>query len=166
MTDLVKRICAIAARTYQAGRRFEPLLLLDGPNGSAVLRHDPGGLSDDAPTRDKACLMALALRADRCVVAVESSLAFSGGVVLPVVVALTKGREGCHVFLFAPRRIDGRVRLCPVTTQMAGSIPAEVLDRLVHDVLPKSTQSAEVDQAWICLEEMGVTMARDTRQLH
>jgi hypothetical protein len=166
MIDLVKRICAIAARTYQTGHRFGPLLLLDGPNGSAVLRHDPAGLSGDAPTRDRARLMALALRADRCVVAVESTLGFSGSVVLPVLVVLTKGREGCHVFLFAPRRIAGQVRLSPVTTQMAGSVPAEVLDRLVHDVLPKSTQSAEVDQAWVCLEEMGVTMARDTRQLH
>lgn len=167
MSDLISRVCAIVEGNYMAEGGFAPLLMLDGPNGSAVLRLDR---TDHTLPPEKARLMALALRADSCVLAVDSRLCFLGGVTLHVVVLLRKGREGCSegcsIALFAPRRRAGHVELRRVTTPMTGSLPAEVLDRFVHDVLPKSAQKGDVDRAWVCLEEMGVTIARTGRQLN
>ncbi len=163
MTDLVARVCRIAASNFQAARAFAPLLVLDGPNGSAVLRYD---LTDRDALQDKARLMALALQAQTCVVAAEAALRFSGGVALRVVLLLIEGRDGCRLDLFAPRRIAGQVELTEVATRLAGHVPVDVLDRLVHDVLPRSAKAGDVDRAWGRLEKMGVTIMRDARRLH
>jgi len=163
MTDLINRVRAIVEGNYRTEGGFAPLLMLDGPNGSAVLRLDR---TDHTLPPEKARLMALALRAESCVLAVDSTLCFSGGVTLQVVVLLSSGREGCGMAIFAPRRLSGRDELGRVRTPMTGSLPAEVLDRFAHDLLPKSTQTGDVDQAWVSLEEMGVTIARTGRQLH
>ena len=163
MTDLIKRVCAIVEGNYRAEGGFAPLLVLDGPNGYATLRVDR---TDRALPTEKARLMALALRADSCVLAVESMLCFSGGVALHVVVLLSKGREGCGIALFAPRRVAGHVELGRVRTPITGSLPVQVLDRFVHDVLPKSAETGDIDRAWVCLEEMGVTITHTGRQLH
>lgn len=163
MTDLVTRACAIATRSHMAGGGFGPLLVLDGPNGSAVLRGQP---TDHALWRDKARLMAVALRADSCVLVVETTLCFPGAVALQVVMLLGKDRDGSRLSLFAPRRIAGHVELRRVHSRLAAPVPADGLDMLIHDILPKSAQAGEVDRAWVCLEEMGVTIARSTRQLH
>ena len=71
MTDLVERVCAIATRSYLAGHGFGRLLVLDGPNGSAVLRYDP---TDPDLTTEKARLMAIALQAVACVVVTKTVL--------------------------------------------------------------------------------------------
>ena len=163
MTDLVEHVCAIATRSYVAGHGFGRLLVLDGPNGSAVLRYDP---TDPDPTTEKARLMAIALQAVACIVVTETVLRFSGGVWLNVVLVLTEDRDGVCTAVFAPRRSAGHVELCPVTTPLAGPVPAVVLDRLVHDVLPKSAEDGDVHRAWVRLERMGVTIRRDTRRLH
>jgi hypothetical protein len=163
MTDLINRVRAIVERSYSAEGGFAPLLVLDGPNGSAVLRLDR---TDHALPPEKARLMALALRADSCILAVDSTLCFSGGVTRHVIALLSKGREGCGITLFAPRRRGGHVELGHVRTPMTGSLPDDVLDRFVHDIFPKSTQGGTVDQAWGSLEKMGVTIARIGRQLH
>ena len=163
MTDLVARVCRIAANNLRAGQAFCPLLVLDGPNGSAVVRYD---LTDLEPTHDKARLMALALQAETCIVAVEAALRFSGGVALRVVMLLTEGRDGCSVAMFAPRRTQGQVEFTEVTTHLAGQVPADVLNRLVQDVLPRSVNACDVDRAWLRLEKMGVTINHNTRYLH
>jgi hypothetical protein len=163
MSDLVESVCAVATRSHLAGHGFGPLLVLRGPNGSAVLRHDP---TEPDLICKKARLMALALQADACVLVSETVLRFSGGVSLNVVLLLTKDRDGLHTDVFAPRRIAGHVALGPVRTRLAGPVPAGVLDRLVHDVLPKTAEEGDVHREWVSLERMGVMIARDTRRLH
>lgn len=167
---LIDRVMATALRLAEqqvgAGAFVNPILVLAGPRGEAVLRLDVGPDGSRGQALAKGELIATALVAEACAWTFPSTLVAPGASEVPVVVVAGEHLAGSvMVVARADSGPDGET-LAQVATPLALCGAADgpaLLRRFLRSPTPSEQDTAD---AWRQLEAMGVTLGETRRAVH
>jgi hypothetical protein len=167
-SPLIDRVVATAYRIAEqqvgAGAFVDPILVLAGPRGEAVLRLDAGSDGSREPALAKGDLIATALVAEACAWTFLATLATPGSPEVPVVVVAGEHLAGGTMLIATFGGGAERLTLVPTPLALRGAADIPMpLRRFLRSPSPSAQATAD---AWRQLEAMGVTLGETRRAVH